>query len=51
MKLISSNIIYFTEFLVLPYFMERFVVNCLPDMKMLDYKVDYVNHKKFNTAG
>lgn len=45
------SIIYFLEFLVLPYFMERFVINCLPGMTMLDYKVDYVNHKKFNSSG
>jgi len=38
-------------FLVLPYFMERFVVSCLPGMSMLDYKIDYINHKKFNSSG
>lgn len=42
---------FFAEFLVLPYFMERFVVNCLPGMSMLDYKIDYINHKKFNSSG
>lgn len=41
----------FKEFLVLPYFMERFVIKCLPEMSMLDYKVDYSNHKKFNSSG
>lgn len=45
------SIIFIIEFLVLPYFMERFVTNCLPGMTMLDYKVDYVNHKKFNSTG
>lgn len=40
-----------SKFLVLPYFMERFVVNCIPDMSMLDYKIDYINHKKFNSSG
>ncbi|XP_050420842.1 rRNA N6-adenosine-methyltransferase ZCCHC4 [Adelges cooleyi] len=45
----NKNIL--SKFLILPYFMERHVINCLPEMTMLDYKVDYVNHKKFNDSG
>uniref|UniRef100_A0A2S2QQ38 Zinc finger CCHC domain-containing protein 4 n=1 Tax=Sipha flava TaxID=143950 RepID=A0A2S2QQ38_9HEMI len=40
-----------SKFLVLPYFMERFVIKCIPGMSMLDYKIDYINHKKFNSTG
>lgn len=34
-------------FLIFPYFMERQILNRLPDYSMLDYKVDYDNHPLF----
>ncbi|CAH0390164.1 unnamed protein product [Bemisia tabaci] len=37
--------------LVLPYFMEKQVSNYFPDLIMLDYEVNYINHKKFNAGG
>ena len=33
--------------LVLPYFMEPQILNVLPNFKMCDYKIDYVNHQLF----
>nr|CAB3267889.1 zinc finger CCHC domain-containing protein 4 [Phallusia mammillata] len=33
-----------------PYFMEPRIVDSLPDLHMLDYCVDYDNHKKFKNA-
>lgn len=32
---------------VFPYFLEGRILKNFPDMKMMDYKVEYVNHKKF----
>ncbi|XP_054712754.1 LOW QUALITY PROTEIN: rRNA N6-adenosine-methyltransferase ZCCHC4-like [Uloborus diversus] len=32
-----------------PYFMEGRIVKSLPDAVMMDYKVEYTNHKKFGT--
>ncbi|XP_065218540.1 rRNA N6-adenosine-methyltransferase ZCCHC4 isoform X2 [Planococcus citri] len=40
----DNNVI---EFLILPYFMEPFVLKSFPNFSMLDYKVVYVNHRKF----
>ncbi|XP_050547181.1 rRNA N6-adenosine-methyltransferase ZCCHC4-like isoform X2 [Daktulosphaira vitifoliae] len=48
---LKHNKNFLTKFLILPYFMERYVKSCLPEMSMLDYKVDYSNHKKFNDTG
>lgn len=36
---------------VFPYFMERYVLNAMPEMTMLDYKVSYTNHKTYNDKG
>lgn len=33
--------------LVLPYFMEPQILNALPNFKMCDYKIDYINHQLF----
>ncbi|XP_059469480.1 rRNA N6-adenosine-methyltransferase ZCCHC4 [Neocloeon triangulifer] len=35
---------------VFPYFMEPYIVNSLPGTSMLDYRIDYVDHKMFNSA-
>ncbi|XP_055698792.1 rRNA N6-adenosine-methyltransferase ZCCHC4 [Phlebotomus papatasi] len=37
-----------TVFLILPYFMETYVKNELPQLEMLDYRVNYVNHTNFH---
>lgn len=44
---VSIRTSYFTVFVILPYFMEPQVVDCLPSMKMMDYKVEYRNHSQF----
>ncbi|GAB0092934.1 Zinc finger CCHC domain-containing protein 4 [Sergentomyia squamirostris] len=36
-----------TIFLILPYFMENYINQDLPQLEMLDYKVSYVNHSVF----
>lgn len=36
---------------VFPYFMERYVVKSMPEMTMLDYKVNYSNHSSYNDSG
>jgi len=35
-------------FWVFPYFMEPYLRNELPGISMLDYRVDYADHKMFN---
>ncbi|GFS40590.1 rRNA N6-adenosine-methyltransferase ZCCHC4 [Nephila pilipes] len=32
-----------------PYFLESRIINNIPDLVMMDYKVDYLNHKKFGS--
>ncbi|XP_065181270.1 rRNA N6-adenosine-methyltransferase ZCCHC4-like isoform X1 [Sycon ciliatum] len=36
---------------VFPYFLESQVVETMPSMKMMDYKVDYDNHPIFTSSG
>lgn len=38
-------------FLILPYFMENYVQQYMPEMTMFDYKVNYTNHDSYNDAG
>lgn len=52
----KSNENYFNLFvlivlLVLPYFMEPAVQQSLPNFRMLDYKVEYRNHRQFKKRG
>jgi hypothetical protein len=37
-------------FLVLPYFMESAVLQSFPALKMMDLKVNYVNHRKMRAG-
>ncbi|KAK3607860.1 hypothetical protein CHS0354_038289 [Potamilus streckersoni] len=37
-------------FLFFPYFMEKRILDCVPEFCMLDYKVDYDNHLLFTGA-
>ncbi|CAB3376803.1 Hypothetical predicted protein [Cloeon dipterum] len=36
-------------FWVFPYFMEAYISNALPGTAMLDYRIDYSDHKMFNS--
>lgn len=36
---------------IFPYFMERYVLQEMPEMNMLDYKVNYTNHKTYQESG
>lgn len=38
-------------FLILPYFMEHYVKAFMPEMTMLDYKVNYTNHDSYKDGG
>lgn len=54
--IIKSDENYFNLFvlivlLVLPYFMEPAVQQSLPNFRMLDYKVEYRNHRQFKKRG
>ena len=40
----------FSIFWIFPYFMEKRITDNFPFMSMLDFQVDYDNHKKFKNA-
>ncbi|XP_059621670.1 rRNA N6-adenosine-methyltransferase ZCCHC4 [Phlebotomus argentipes] len=40
-----------TIFLILPYFMETYVTNEMPQLEMMDYRVNYENHASFQDGG
>lgn len=33
---------------IFPYFMETYIKNEMPEMEMIDYKINYTNHKLYN---
>lgn len=35
---------------VFPYFMEMYITSLMPEMEMLDYKVDYTNHETYHSG-
>lgn len=37
-------------FWVFPYFMEVYITKLMPEMEMLDYKVDYTNHETYHSG-
>lgn len=37
-------------FWVFPYFMETYITKIMPEMEMLDYKVDYTNHETYHSG-
>lgn len=37
-------------FWVFPYFMENYIQNVMPEMTMIDYKVNYTNHKLYHNG-
>jgi hypothetical protein len=37
-------------FWIFPYFMENYLKKSMPEMEMVDYKVNYTNHKSYNEA-
>lgn len=37
--------------LIFPYFMETYVKNDMPELKMMDFKVNYTNHKIYQEGG
>lgn len=37
-------------FWVFPYYMETYVTNSMPEMSMVDYKVDYTNHDTYHSG-
>lgn len=38
-------------FWIFPYYMETYIKNGMPEMKMLDYKVNYTNHENYTNNG
>lgn len=37
-------------FWIFPYFMETYITSLMPEMEMLDYKVDYTNHETYHSG-
>lgn len=37
-------------FWIFPYFMEIYVRNSMPEMEMLDYKINYTNHESYHSG-
>ncbi|XP_031619947.1 rRNA N6-adenosine-methyltransferase ZCCHC4 [Contarinia nasturtii] len=37
-------------FWVFPYFMEMYITSLMPEMDMLDYKIDYTNHETYHSG-
>lgn len=37
-------------FWVFPYFMETYITSLMPEMEMLDYKIDYTNHDSYHSG-
>lgn len=37
-------------FWVFPYFMETYITSMMPEMEMLDYKIDYTNHQTYHAG-
>lgn len=37
-------------FWIFPYFMETYITSLMPEMEMLDYKVDYTNHGTYHSG-
>lgn len=35
-------------FWIFPYFMEFYIKNCMPEMEMIDYRINYTNHDTFH---
>lgn len=49
-KKLNKSKIDLAMFWIFPYFMEPHIINLLPDFCMLDYKVEYDNHKLFQNG-
>lgn len=37
-------------FWIFPYFMETYITKFMPEMEMLDYKIDYTNHETYHSG-
>lgn len=37
-------------FWIFPYYMEVYITSLMPEMEMLDYKIDYTNHKTYHSG-
>lgn len=37
-------------FWIFPYFMEMYITSLMPEMEMIDYKIDYTNHETYHSG-